>query len=223
MIGRLCFILMLVLLCCFIVGTSAQTKIGAPISEEQFERLSEALDYSKTKKSLVLKKPVKEKTASEDKGNYFWQYNTLSVFKVLAFLIILILVIFIIYVVFSNVKIQKKQGSPDLVIASEEENIKEIDAHDGYLTALANADYRLAVRMQFIRVLQYLSESGFIIWKPNKTNRQYLIEIEDKNHYVVFKELSYIYDLVWYGHTVISNHDFDRINPKFQKFLEANV
>ena len=59
-------------------------------------------------------------------------------------------------VVFSNVKIQKKAVSPDLIIDSEEENVEEIDALNGYLFAVANGDYRLAVRMQFIRVLLYL-------------------------------------------------------------------
>lgn len=221
MIARL--FLSIILLSCIVKYTSAQAEIRTPISEEEFERLSEELDYSKTKKRLVLKKPAKEEASSEDSGNYFWQYNTLSVFKVFAFAIILGLVLFIIHIVFSNVKIQKKQRSLDLLVTSEEEDIEVVDAYGGYLTAVANADYRMAVRMQFIRVLQYLSENGFVNWKANKTNRQYLLEIEDKNHYEVFRELSYIYDLVWYGHTMISNQDFDRINPKFQKFLEVNV
>lgn len=222
MIERL-FLLMMLLSYCLVGVVSAQTSTGDPISEEQFEQLSEELDYSKTKKSLVLKKPPKEKMTSKEDDNLFWQYNNLDVFKIVAFVIILTLVIFIIYVVFSNVKIHKKATPLDLIIESEEVNVEEIDAITGYLTALASGDYRLAIRMQFIRVLQYLSKHGFITWKPNKTNRQYLGEIEDRNRHMVFKELAHIYDLVWYGHTLITNHDFERINPKFQKFLEVDV
>lgn len=223
MMRRLFFLIIVFNLTWFVRQAIAQTSAGVPISQDQFNRLSEELDYSKTKKSLVLKKANQEEKKSEEEEDLFGQYNDLSVFEVLAFLVILILVMFIIYVVFSNIKNEKKVAPADPAVVEKIEDIEEINAVVGYHLAMADGDYRLAIRMQFIKVLQYLSSSNCIVWRPNKTNRHYLGEISDEQHYQVFKELAYIYDLVWYGHTIIDLRDFERIDLKFQKFLAAHL
>ena len=85
------------------------------------------------------------------------------------------------------------------------EEIEEIDAVDLLQKALNEGDYRMAIRMKFIRVLQEFNSSELIKWKEDKTNRDYLNELKPTTHYKFFKEASSIYALVWYG-----NHHIDK-------------
>ena len=62
----------------------------------------------------------------------------------------------------------------NLVNLSEEERIMEEEDIDALIAeALANQDYRLALRYQFILCLKLLREGEWIDWQPQKTNHEY--------------------------------------------------
>jgi hypothetical protein len=92
----------------------------------------------------------------------------------------------------------KKAGSLiDLTLG--EEHIENLDL-DGLLrTALAQNDYRLAIRYHYLGILKALSGKGLIEWHYDKTNADYIKEIPSPNIKTRFEEVSYLYDHVWYG------------------------
>ncbi len=127
---------------------------------------------------------------------------------------------FIIYTVFSNVKTESPIKREVLPVEVPED-IDKIESHHEYAKAIAQGDFRMAIRMQYIRVLQYLNENKFISWKPDKTNRQYLREMRQMEFYEAFRELSHIYEWVWYGNTTLGADEFFALDPKFNQFLES--
>ena len=80
--------------------------------------------------------------------------------------------------------------------------------------ALEEKQYRLAVRLTFLIVLQQLSDAGQIHWQADKTNRSYLNEISDQALRQPFANLTRLYEYVWYG-------DFD-INIGHYRDIEAD-
>ena len=192
------------------------------VSEEAFEKLAETLDYSDTKTTIVIRKsedrngaePNVEKRESGD-------YNGAGLFQILALIVVSGLVLFIIYMVFSKVKVEKG------VVEDEEpgedlDNLEIIDTEYEYLQAVNAGNYRLAIRMQFLKVLKYLNENHFIAWEPKKTNRQYLLEVSNSSRHEFFRKLIFIYEWVWYGNTNLDQAEFYRLNPLFQEFLKEN-
>jgi hypothetical protein len=191
------------------------------ISEEQFLELAEELDYTKTKRKLVLRnQEEKEKLNQKEPKDTFGNYNTLSFFQWIAYLVIALLILFIIYTVFSNVKIENLI-KPEVLPVEIAEDIDKIESQREYEKAIAQGDFRMAIRMQYIRILQYLDDNKFISWKPDKTNRHYLGELRQLEIYDSFRELSHIYEWVWYGNTKLGADEFSTLDPKFNHFLES--
>lgn len=204
---------------------------GAPISRgdqsEKYQELSQELDFNKTKKVWRLKenKEDDEIEVEEDKKDENFERSPRQNFNfngsfadAIAYVLIIGLIAVVIYLVFSNVKVEKKIEDTELNMM-EIEDIEEVDTIDGFKKAITVSDYRSAIRMQFIKVLQMLQEGNHIHWRPEKTNRDYSRELSATKYKSSFKELSSIYELVWYGNTSLDKDTFERLNPSFDQFI----
>ncbi len=60
-------------------------------------------------------------------------------------------------------------------------------------------NYRLALRLQFLKIFKKMMENQFIQYKKDKTNYDYYNEIETPDLKKYFKKISRWYDYVWYG------------------------
>jgi len=197
----------------------AQIEIDAE-QQVKYEELTKELDYSDTRNKWVRKE--KEKREKEPKKSDRTFNPTINIdggfTNAIAYLLIVGLLVAVFFMIFSNVSINKRididQDSTDYI-----EDIEEVDTLDGFKQALLAGDYRSAIRMQFIKVLQLLQEKNHIKWKPEKTNRDYLRELSGKTEKNNFRKLSGIYELVWYGNTKIEKESFEQLNPSFEKFI----
>lgn len=189
----------------------------SPISSDEFSELSSEIDYTKdTKRGIRLKKQKenKKEEKSIDPSNFKWLNLGANVINLVAYITIIVLIGLIIYFLFKNINTQDKS----IVYAEEpilEEDIEDIDAFEAYKKAIEAGDYRTAIRMRFILILQEFSTTKLIQWKPEKTNRDYLRELRATDKYLFFKKTSSIYDRVWYGHTEITKEEFLVLDPKF--------
>lgn len=66
-------------------------------------------------------------------------------------------------------------------------------------TAEAQGDYRLAIRLHFLKTLRLLDDNDHIVWRSGKTNHEYQTEIKDKLLKEHFDGLSYVFEYSWYG------------------------
>ena len=101
----------------------------------------------------------------------------------------------------------------------EEEHIENVDLDKYIKDALAQKDYRLAIRYMYLKALRELSRYNIIDWHYDKTNLDYLREIENEGLKQRFRQVSYLYDYIWYGEFAIDDNsfalakqDFDRLN-----------
>lgn len=80
--------------------------------------------------------------------------------------------------------------------------------------ALAEGDLRLATRFTFLITLQYLQVRKKIDWHREKTNQEYLNELNPELKQS-FSALVRAYEYVWYGEMEINIHGYHRVKGYF--------
>ncbi len=146
-----------------------------------------------------------------------------SVFK---YVILGIAAVLIIYIIFKLIgidllKLFRKKQNEELIPYNEYiENIHEINFDDAIEDALQVKDYRLAVRLLYLRCLKQLSDKNIINWKIDKTNQTYLNEIGDLDQRRLFALVTRQFEYVWYGDFPVDIESFQTISNIFQDFKQ---
>lgn len=81
----------------------------------------------------------------------------------------------------------------------QEINMHQVSFQQLVENALAEKDFKKAVRYTYLQVLKELNNHQIITWEKDKTNLQYMRDITDKQLKNLFKEISHTYEYVWYG------------------------
>jgi hypothetical protein len=102
-----------------------------------------------------------------------------------------------------------------------ENNLVETDIDKFLRLALESKNYKLAVRLLYLGVLQNLHEAELIIWKKEKTNRDYLSEMRQHRAYSELRELTLAFDIVWYGDTEIPESTYHQLSQAFKSFNDV--
>jgi hypothetical protein len=84
--------------------------------------------------------------------------------------------------------------------------------------AVHNKDYRVAVRYLYLKVLQGLAEKGLVQLEAEKTNYQYLNELNNTVYKKDFSVLTHNYEYVWYGEFSINEIQFTELKNNFEQF-----
>lgn len=172
--------------------------------------------FSKKREVEENESRTKESNNTSSNGEGIGAFGSIILYTLLA-----IFLGFIIYFLFINTTLSdegKKVNELEIEKAPVEITKSELELM--LEKALQNEDYRLAVRIYFIFVLKDLSEKGWIIWKKEKTNFSYLMEMRGKKQYELFNESVSVFELVWYGDYSISSKDYNTIEPKFKTLLK---
>lgn len=113
----------------------------------------------------------------------------------------------------------RRKASPIILPYTETlENIHEIDFDDQIEKAVSLHNYRLAVRLLYLKCLKQLSDAALIQWQPEKSNNAYINELNNADQRMVFKLLTRQFEYVWYGEFIIDGAIFSNINSSFQNF-----
>lgn len=103
------------------------------------------------------------------------------------------------------------------------ENLQVVDLDLLLAEAISKEQHRLALRYLFLKTLQQLAAQKQIMWKPEKTNREYLRELENLPSYEKFRELVAWFEYAWYGDFPINAAAFARAQNAFREFARAHA
>ena len=137
------------------------------------------------------------------------------------FLLIVILFIgLLVWYLFQSNIIRRKQGiiGRGVDTTALEENIFEINYQREIERAIDSSNYRLAIRLMFLRLLRDLSQKNIIRYKHEKTNLDYLSQLSSGEYYNDFFRLARDYEYVWYGKFEVSSEAFKIIKNDFENF-----
>ena len=116
-----------------------------------------------------------------------------------------------------NLFFGKKNKKIGIKTSDLHENIHEINFPETIAKFEREKDYRSAIRYQFLFVLKKLTDKKIISWNPEKTNKDYVVELKIENETLnrQFSELVYIFDNVWYGEFEINQDSYQNFKQKF--------
>lgn len=213
------------------------------VRNSTYERVAAEIDYSKTKKALRSRRSGKDTEVEEEiiitgtvhpdsikQGQEIEKKNTgftlratklpgLPIFQILAYILIALLVGFLIYFIFSRIDIDRKIDPIETYEVEDDfEDINDLDTPSLLQQALAKGDYRTAVRIQFLSILQILSQKEKILWRKEKTNHEYARELRGESYGDNFQQMATIFDYVWYGKRDVGRDQYDLIDQEFSSF-----
>ena len=98
------------------------------------------------------------------------------------------------------------------------ENIQEINFEAAIDEAVTLRNFRLAVRLLYLQTLRQLNNAGHIMYKSDKTNRQYVQELANTALQPDFEKLTRRFEFVWYGDFPVDEAQFTTIRDEFRQF-----
>ncbi len=105
------------------------------------------------------------------------------------------------------------------------ENLKEdihaINFEQELEMAAEQGNYRLGVRLLYLRTLKQLTDRHLIDWKPDKTNQQYAYEVANQPFATNFNALTRDFDYVWYGDFPVDKAQFETLQADFGQFSRS--
>lgn len=136
-----------------------------------------------------------------------------------------ILAIFFILFILSKVFIQsgffsfgRKRKNLNSTVA-EEEPFKEREEYERLIgEAEKNNELNMATRYRYLKIMKTLSDSELIRFSVDKTNEDFIRELQDHFLQKEFKAITRIYEYVWYGEVFLKNDMYDKIKFSFEKF-----
>ncbi len=184
------------------------------------EKVQKEKEGGKTTQKEKNEQAIKEERQRNDSyvpvGQRPWFQTVLWIIIIVGFAAVLFM-----YLSGSNVGLFRKKNIR--TAASEEEEVitedifainyqKEIDK------AAAQGNHRLAIRLMFLRLLKNLSEKNIIRYKQDKTNLDYLLELQPTAYYNNFFRITRNYEYSWYGKFPVNEDAYKVIRSDFDKF-----
>ncbi len=199
--------------------SAAQSDSSRVWTNQTWLETKEDIEYIKKEKKKV-ELEFDEIEFAQD--NSFWSFDWLDRPAAKFFIITLVIILLIIALIYllkgSHVSDKKITADLDFQLARLEEEVLESD-FDKYLKlALEKEDYRVAVRILFLQLLQKMHESSWILWKKDKTNQDFLNETRQKPNYTHFRDLTLVFEIVWYGDQKITKEQFGQLQSQFNLF-----
>ena len=109
------------------------------------------------------------------------------------------------------------------VASNEEEDISSGDLTSEQLIdkAIGAGNYRMAIRYLYLQTLDILGRKEMIALAPQKTNYQYMQELNGRAEKGMFSLLTLRYEYAWYGDFKLSTAQFHTIHEEFKTFKNS--
>jgi hypothetical protein len=173
--------------------------------------------------SMERKKPKPLAQQEPSSGRRIFQYRW---FRNLLWIIILTSFCGVVlwYLISSNILLFRKKvkafGSTD---DTEEggDNIFERDYEKELAEATTAGNFRLAIRLLYLRTLKSLSDNGVIDYRFGRTNQDYVSDMRNHPQYHAFFRLTRHFEYIWYGQFPLSAEAYHNLQADFIKFKNS--
>ena len=214
MIIRNLYLLLLMIILSF--SSKASNDSCLKISETHWNTFSKEKNYIETYTDDDETKEKKKETSIGKRPSIDF-----GGFKYVFYIIIAGAIIFLVVKILQNIN-----SSPNIdvdkgrvyTLSEVEDKMLDIDLDKILNDALLAADFRLALRINFLIIIKMLSLSGKIILTKEKTNWEYFNELNDPTIALKFKEIVEPFETIWYGEHELSESQFNRLQHAYNVF-----
>jgi hypothetical protein len=202
-----------------------------PFNQTVWEQSVKELDYNRDEgRSLFDEQKkrynIKDKTTKEpDKEPDKKLPNTpnmdgfASFIKFAAILIGIILIGVLIYYFVGGLGTSDKQLEKEQLLSEVEQiedNLPEANIETPLEKAIRMGEYKVAIRLYYLLIIQQLALKNHIKWRKDKTNREYAREIKHQLYLTPFMSLTMAYEKAWFGAEEVKIEDFQHIQSLFE-------
>lgn len=198
------------------VPGTTQNSDTSLLNVDSWEQLTKDLDYPpiQTKKNKVPKSITPYETPLLNE-------NASALFSVFLFLLGGVAMAILIASLLGWGKTKnKKVGKQPLYLTALEDNLPDSEVDPFLEKALADQNYRMAIRLLYLRCLQILARNKLIIWQKEKTNQQYYTETQQYPWHDTWTKLTRHYEKIYYGGRYIDASIYHTIAPDFESFSQ---
>lgn len=138
---------------------------------------------------------------------------------------VVILVSILVYLIFKSGKRNRYTRRIPLAGPAEWEEAWSLDyqtLETDLQDAVEGKQYRLAIRLLYLKTLKQLIDSEKVKPSPEKTNRQYMDELKLAGLHELFGNITFTYETVWYGEATPDDLQYKRLAPAFHELLERS-
>lgn len=180
----------------------------------EWKKLTESLDYGQMQEEKPKERGRKAERKSTSKGAA----------SLMQFLLIaggIALLVFLFYTYFNGKdigrsKTRNKKTGLDIEIDQLEKDLPDSELDPILVRAEKAENYRLAIRLRYLMVIQKLSEKEIIKWKKDKTNGQYARELRGTEYELPFRELTRIFERLWYGQNSLTKQEYLLVDNDYE-------
>ncbi len=188
-------------------------------SVEDFKKNQHRIEYDKQYRDSLAREgllPSENEVFTQQNGQIPW-YQQEWFLRFLWFVIIGVFVSALLYFLMAN-KISLFRSASAKMAAGISDNMdSSVNLDYGALLVKYKEDknYRLAVRILYLQLLQLLNEKHVITYQANFTDSHYLKQLEKSPFYHSFYGVTRHYEYVWYGGFQVSYSQFEKIETDF--------
>lgn len=182
--------------------------------------------WEEATKDVKFEKPEKDKDKEEEEEqaetNRNWNTGSwdLSGIRNLLFIIAIGLLLFFVIRILNTQFLRKdKKIAAEVSEVNFEDDLENQDLQSFLDRALQNKDYKQAIRLYYLMIIQDLNQKGWIKWERDKTNSRYVREMANQSSGNQFMEITRQFNFIWYGDHQVDEVMFTRESPKFQRFI----
>jgi len=168
-------------------------------------------------------KEEEEEKPEENTNNRDWNFGSWDFgggIRTLLFIMAIgLLLFFVIRIVNTQFLRKNKKIATDVSEVNFEDDLENQDLQTFLDQAMQNKDYKQAIRLYYLIIIQDLNQKGWIKWEKDKTNSRYVREMASQTTGNQFREITGQFNFIWYGDHLVDEAMFTRESPKFQNFI----
>jgi len=174
--------------------------------------------YANDPSSWTKKKP-------EEDGAFLKLLNAIASSPWLKWILYFLLGVLIVYILYqvmvvNNFFVFSRSAKKKQSDSIEEEEVIPWNLEEQLSKALEEKAYRPATRLMYLQILQTLQNKNRIMLHARATNQDYIRQMHHTPGSREFRELTGIYEYVWYGEFQPDQKQFEIIEDHFKKFVD---
>ena len=201
-----------------VIGTPVPVAVRA-VPHTLIDSLKAADDFWYANLAPVKKKAQAQGKTADSPGLFRqkWFRNALWIFVLSSFIAVVVW-----YLVSSNILLFRREAKKinDDPVEETTDDIFAIRFDKEIALAEEAENYRLAVRLWYLRTLKALADKGFIDYKPGRTNHDYVAHLSGGQYYRDFSRLTRNFEYTWYGQFKLSAEAYQMMRNNYSPFIK---
>lgn len=193
---------------------------GKGLNMKALEERTRRLDYSEKEirpeeDRTPENKPAPRRSISLPSGQGFK-----TAMFVVAFVLLLAAVVFLIMKSGGFRRSVTEESLAGLAEWQEAWDLDTTSVDEALQDAVEAGNYRMAIRLLYLRNLRMIMDKRLVKPSPEKTNRQYAMEMAKSGLDQLFNRTTTVYETVWYGEATPDRAAYGRLAPEFHGMYE---